>query len=85
MWEDVGGKNGGFRAVDTTHYNQIRHHQNVPHMDTCWRWIEIHRNEGHVGPKRATGNKFSKREIHGQDLINLAFIGTSTPKPTLVR
>ena len=86
MWEDGGGENGEFQALNTAHCNQLRHHQKFPHIETCRRWIEIHRNEGHVRPKRATGNKLSKREIHGQGLINLAFLfGTSAPKPSLMR
>ena len=85
MWQNGGGGNGGFGALDTAHCNQLQDQRKFPHMNTCRRWIEIHRTGGHVRPKIATGNKFSKREIHGQDLINLAFIGTSTPKPTLMR
>ena len=85
MWQNGGGENGGFRALDTAHCNQLRDQRKFPQMNTCRRTIEIHRTGGHIRPKIATGNKFSKREIHGQDLINLAFIGTSTPKPTLMR
>ena len=80
MWQNGGGGNGGFRALETAQCNQLREQRKFPHMTTCRRWIEIHRIGGHVRPKIATGNKFSKREIHGQDLINLAFYRHIYPK-----
>ena len=61
---------GGFRALETAQCNQLREQRKFPHMNTCRRWVEIHQTGGHVRPKIATGNKFSKREIHGQDLMH---------------
>jgi hypothetical protein len=43
-------------------------------------WIRIHQLEGHVRPKRATGNFFSAREISGVDLFNLTLYRLIRPK-----
>ena len=49
-------------------------------MNTCKRWIRVHLAEGRVLPKRATGNKFSEREVNGDDLFNLAIFCQVRPK-----
>lgn len=43
----------------------------------------IHQLEGHVRPKRATGNFFSAREINGVDLFNLTLYRLIRPKAYL--
>ena len=70
----------GFRALETAQCNQLPEQRKFPHMNTCRRWIEIYQTGGHVRPRIAAGNKFSKREIHGQDLINCAFYRHIYPK-----
>ncbi len=63
IWLNAGGDNGGFDALDTSYYNQLRFQGKFPAMITFERWIEKYKNEGHVLPKRATGNVHSSREI----------------------
>ena len=74
---------GGIESLQTPHLNQLRLQRKFPHIDTCKRWIRLHEETGHVLPKRATGNSHSEREIHGQDLFNLALFRTIRPKATI--
>lgn len=80
IWLDAGGDNAAFKALNTQEHKDLRAARVFPHLDTCRRWIKIYQSEGHVLPKRATGNKFTQREIHGDDLVNLAFFRTIRPK-----
>lgn len=80
MWQNGGGVNGGYDALDTPQLQQLRLQKKFPHLDTCKRWIRIHQQEGHVRPKRATGNAFSTREIQGEDLVHLALFRLIRPK-----
>ena len=83
VWLNSGGDNGGLDALDTPHYNQLRFQGKFPAMITIERWIEIHKNEGHVLPKRATGNAHSSREIQGEALVQLAIYRLVRPKAYL--
>ena len=49
-----------------------RHNKKFPCWGTCKNWIKLYEEEGHVMPKAPTGNKESRREINGVDLVNLA-------------
>ncbi|EJK52676.1 hypothetical protein THAOC_28026 [Thalassiosira oceanica] len=49
-------------------------------MTTIKRWITRLQTQGNVLQKRPTGNKYSEREIHGSDLINLALFRLIRPK-----
>ena len=71
---------GGMDALDTPTLNQLRHVTTFPHLKTCQRWIHLYHSEGHVLPKRDTGNHHSEREINGIDLVNLAIFPFSPPK-----
>jgi hypothetical protein len=57
-----------------------RHQHTFPSLTTCRRIWDRYLNNGHVLPRRATGNNFSTREVHGQDLINLALFRKVRPK-----
>jgi hypothetical protein len=50
---------------------QLRHQRKFPSLPTCERWIHQYQAEGNVLPMQASGNSFSTREVHGQDLVNL--------------
>ena len=77
-------QNGGFAALQTDAIEQLPIQKKFPSMSTCKLWInEIYQPYGHVLEKRATGNHFSERELHGQDLINLAIFRMIHPKGTL--
>ena len=58
----------------------LQHQKKFPCVRTCRRWIRLHQGEGHSRRRRPTGNHFSDREVHGQDLINLAVYRTVRPK-----
>ena len=71
---------GGYDALRTPEIQQLRGIHRFPHMDTCKRWIHLFLTEGHVLPKRHTGNAHSEREINGIDLVNLALFRLVYPK-----
>ena len=83
LWLNAGGDNGGFNALDTPHYNQLRFQGKFPAMITIEWWIDIYKNEGHVLPKRATGNAHSSREIQGEALVQLTIYRLVHPKAYL--
>jgi hypothetical protein len=58
-------------------------HRECSHILLLVSWIMIHQLEGHVRPKRATGNFFSAREINGVDLFNLTLYRLICPKAYL--
>ena len=61
----------------------LRHQKKFPCLKTCKNWITRYQREGHVRAKRKTGNHFSQREVHGQDLVNLALFRVMRPKAYL--
>ena len=63
----------------------LRHQRKFPCLGTCRRWIHQYQGEGHSHRRRPTGNHFSKREVHGQDLVNLAVHQTVGPRPALTK
>jgi len=73
MWEN--GAN-----LDVPWLQQLRAQRLFPHRATCYRWIRQHLREGHPRRKRPTGNRISLREVHGQDLVNLAIYRMICPK-----
>ena len=54
--------------------------EKFPCLQTCRRWIRLYQGEGHSCCRRPTGDHFSEREVHGQDLVNLAVYRTVRPK-----
>ncbi|KAL7526315.1 hypothetical protein ACHAXR_001422 [Thalassiosira sp. AJA248-18] len=83
MWTDAVGNHGGLTALRTPQLDALRANRKFPHLDTCKRWIRIHNTEGHVRPKRHTGNNHSEREVQGVDLDNLALFRMVRPKAYL--
>ena len=79
IWQNAGGGDAGLEALKAPHFQMLRDDHKIPHMDTCKRWIRIWNEEGHVLPKRATGNKHSEREIQGVDLVHLALFRLVKP------
>lgn len=71
---------GGMDALETPTLNNLRHQNKFPHINTCKRWIAIYNSEGHVLPKRHTGNHHAEREVHAVDLVNLALFRLVHPK-----
>jgi len=59
---------------------QLRHQKKFPSLATCHRWIHQYATEGNVLPKRNSGNRFATREVHGQDIVNLALYRMCRPK-----
>ena len=59
---------------------QLRQQRKFPHINTCNTWIRQYIGEGHTRCMRPTGNHISQREIHGQDLVNLAIYRMVRPK-----
>ena len=59
---------------------ELREQKLFPCMKTCNRWIQQFLGEGHTRRKRRTGNIISMREVHGQDLFNLALYRMVRPK-----
>ena len=59
---------------------QLRQERKFPHMVTCNKWIRQFVDEGHTRCKGPTGNHISLREVHGQDLVNLALYRMVRPK-----
>ena len=80
IWQNNGWDHGGIEALETPENNQLRAQHKFPHIDTCKRWIVIFKQEGHVLPKRHTGNNHSEREVQGIDLVNLALFRLICPK-----
>ena len=62
---------------------RLRKQWKFPALITCQRWIEIFYETGDICPKRATGNKYSQREILGEPLEKLALYRCAFPKATL--
>jgi hypothetical protein len=59
---------------------QLQFQRKFPCYQTCRRWISQYIDDGNTPCKRPTGNQFSDREVHGQDLFNLALYRTVRPK-----
>jgi hypothetical protein len=59
---------------------QLHEYKLFPHRATCYWWIGQHLREGHTQCKRPTRNHISQREVHGQDLVNLAIHRMIRPK-----
>ena len=74
---------GGFAALQTDEIEKLCIQKLFPSMSTCKQWINNYTPYGNVLEKRATGNHFSERELHGEDLINLAIFRMINPKGTL--
>ena len=60
--------------------DQLWQQRRFPHISTCNNWIRQFVGEGHTRCKRPTGNRISQREVHGQDLVNLALYRMVRPK-----
>mgnify|MGYP006211949657 FL=1 len=60
--------------------DQLWQQRRFPHISTCNSWIRQFVGEGHTRCMRPTGNHISQREIHGQDLVNLAIYRMVRPK-----
>ena len=70
----------GWEALCTPEYDELRAQKKFPCKSTCKNWIKLEEQNGNIFPKRATGNKFSEREIQGEDLFNLTFYRMMRPK-----
>ncbi len=66
MWQ-----NGGMAALQTNKLQELWQQKKFPHLTTCKSQIILNNTYGYVLPKRPTGNKHLRREVHGQDLFNL--------------
>jgi hypothetical protein len=66
--------------LDAAWLAPLRHQKKFPCLKTCKNWIRQFQREGHARPKRKTGNLFSQREVHGEDLVNLALFRLVRPK-----
>ena len=71
---------GGWAALNTPEYDELRAQKKFPCKSTVRRWLSLQETYGHIFPKRATGNKFSKREVQGEDLFNLTLYRMIRPK-----
>ena len=71
---------GGWDALRTPRQAQLRQMHKFPSWSTCKRWIRRWQQQGHILPKRPTGNRYSSREIQGTDLINLTLFRIVYPK-----
>ena len=69
--------------LDSPEIRALRDQWKFPHLDTCQRWIDIYHETGDICPKRATGNRYSQREILGDTLEKLALFRIVFPKATL--
>lgn len=69
--------------LDTPLLNQLRDGWKFPALITCQRWIDLFYETGDICPKKATGNKYSRREILGEQLERLALYRACIPKATL--
>ncbi|EJK47066.1 hypothetical protein THAOC_34243 [Thalassiosira oceanica] len=58
----------------------LRRDKRFPCFATCKSWIMQYQQHGHVRPKKATGNKQTRREVNGVDLYNLALFRKCYPK-----
>ena len=83
IWKNGGGLNGGFDALMTPHYMQLRFQQKSPHENACKRIVETYLSEGHILPKRPNGNHYAERELFGIDLFNLSLFRLIRPKATI--
>ena len=61
----------------------LRRAKQWPCIVTCDRWLAQYHVDGHVLPKRRTGNHRSTREIKGIPLVNLAIYRSIRPKATI--
>ncbi len=71
---------GGWAALCTAEYDELRAQKKFPCKATCKSWIQLVEQNGNILPKRATGNNFSEREIQGEDLFNLTLYRMMRPK-----
>ena len=62
---------------------ELRLNWKFPALITCQRWINIYYETGDICPKRATGNRYSHREILGPVLEKLALYRVVFPKAAL--
>jgi len=81
LWSNLGQGDAALEHLRTDPgLLQLRAQHKFPHFDTCKRWIRQFELEGHVRPKRATGNRMSESEVRGVDLVNLAIFRMVHPK-----
>jgi hypothetical protein len=59
---------------------QLRHQRKFPSLPTCKQWIHQYQAEGNVLLMWTSGNAFSTREVHRQDLVKLALYRMVRPK-----
>jgi len=63
---------------------QLLQQQNkFPSPPTIRRWLIQYLSHGHVLPKECTGNHRAERELHGQELVDLALFRVAKPKAHL--
>ena len=80
MWDQVISLWMNEEDMNAIWIELLWHQKKFPCMQTCRRWIRQYQGEGHTCRRRPTDNHFSKREVHGQDLVNLAIYWTVWPK-----
>ena len=76
---EADGGVGGYNALRAPEFEQLRQQKNFPAMSTCRKYMKRRQTHGHTRPTRATGNKFSTRGVHGQDLVNLTIFRVAKP------
>ena len=64
---------------------QLCYQRKFPSLPMCKRWICQYQAEGNVQSKRASGNAFATREVHRQDLVNLALYWMVYQRCTFIR
>lgn len=77
----IGGN--GIASVRTAVVRRLQEQKKFPSLQTCRRWLRQYLMEGHILPKRATGNKVATREIDGEALKQLAFYRIVRPHARL--
>jgi hypothetical protein len=69
--------------LDTPDIEELRREWKFPARITCNRWIDLFYETGDICPKRATGNRYSQREILGDVLEKLALFRSVFQKATI--
>lgn len=80
IYLNAGGGAAGMHALQEVVFEDLRQQKKFPSMSSCRRYIHQYHGEGNTLAMRHTGNKFSVREIQGDDLFHLALYRIAFPK-----
>jgi hypothetical protein len=72
-------RNEGVDYIKSPEISRLMRQKMFPCMSTCRRWLRQYIALGYIRPKRKNNNRAARREIHGAELVQLAFYSAIRP------